>query len=156
MLIRKGKQASFKVEGRIVSATRGAWMLHDPSGKEWGKCSVLFLKVRADHARPATDDEMSGAPRDYLGREHRGRVVEDVELPPRSLFSWTRVGSVDLIKYSRQGTKGPGRWHHPFGVRSASTLYRKGKLPVLYKRGDAMRLELGAGCHLDDRGYVYP
>jgi hypothetical protein len=155
MLIRKGSQVRFELDdGRELAAPRGSSMLHDPAGTKWGKCSLLFVSFRKNVRKP-TEKELAGAPKDYLGREHSARVGT-VELPPRALASWEKVGHVKEIMYVRHGTKARGGFYHPFGVRTALMLFRKGRHPILYKRGSAMRLELGGDCIADDRGIVYP
>src|SRR5271165_924491 len=155
MLIRKGTQASFDLEGgATINAPRGSAMLHDPTGRAWGANSALFVRL-GKASRPATEREEKGTPEEYLGRNYRARV-STVTLPPRALSSWERIGRVTMIWYQRTGSKARGYFKHPFGVRSALSLWQAGKLPTLYRRGDAMRLELGAGSRWDDRGIVFP
>jgi hypothetical protein len=155
MLIRKGRGVHFVMEDDArVSAPRGTSMLHDPKGTKWGKCSLLFAGFTPGEREP-TDAEAEGEPRYYLGKQHK-MMVGRVELPPRALSSWEKIGRVKQIFYTRLGSKAPGYYKHPFGVRTALMLWRKGKMPVLYKRGSCMRLELGADCLLDDRGIVFP
>ncbi len=130
-------------------------MLHDPRGTSWGKNSLLFVKFRPN-VRAPTETEYEGDAKHYLGQKHRARVGA-VELPPRALSSWEKLGNVKQIFYTRVGTKAPGRFQHPFGVRTMLMLWRKGKSPVLYRYGSsAMRLELGSSAILDDRGIVFP
>jgi hypothetical protein len=156
MLIRKGFGAWFKMVdgGARISAPRGSSMLHDPKGTSWGKCSLLFVRMRMNTRQP-TEREIEGEAKHYLGKAHR-YGVGSVELPPRALAGWEKLGAVDEIFYDRPGTKAPGLYKHPFGKRTALMLFRQGKKPLLYRRGSAMRLELGGSCLLDDRGVVFP
>jgi hypothetical protein len=155
MIIRKGNGVSFELEdGREVVAPKSWAMLHDPDGKKWNACSGLIVPFRTRQRR-ATPEEMEGAPRDYLGKQHVG-YVSTVRLPPRSLASWERVGPVAKIWYTRQGTRAPGPYWHPFGKRQWQYLFTKGKKAVLYRRPGALRIELQSGCLWDDRGIVRP
>lgn len=124
-------------------------MLHDPSGQDWPKDSLLVCAFRRGR-RPA-DDQTA---KHYLGREYQAHVGS-VQVPPRELTSWKRVGDIATIYYERPGTKAPGRYYHHFGKRRLEALFKKGNA-VLYKRGSAYRVELGAGSVADDRGLVFP
>jgi hypothetical protein len=156
MLIRKGLRVHFIMEDEKtrVAAPRGASMLHDPQGTAWGKCSLLFVSFRPGGPK-LDEDKVPDDARHYLGKNHEPRVGH-VDLPPRGLSSWEKVGRVTSIFYERTGTKARGLFRHPFGVRTALMLWRKGTLPTLYKRDGAMRLELGPSCIVDDRGIVFP
>lgn len=155
MFIRKGTSVWFKLEdGKRVSAPRGAALLHDPSGKQWNKCSALVAPFRTN-VRPATEAEMKGAPSEYLGRSYRASVGT-LEVPPRRLSEWERIGVVKEIRYTRGGTKAPGKFFHPFNKRVLMFAFTAGDRAVLYRRGNAMRLEMGSGCIWDDRGIVRP
>jgi hypothetical protein len=130
-------------------------MLHDDKGTQWNKCSALFVRFDP-RGRPATPAEMRGAPTHYLGGDYEG-WVSNVDIPPRPLSAgWEEVGEVRKIWYTRQGTKAPGKYWHPFNKRVAMFLWTKGETPILYRRGDAMRLEMKNGCIWDDRGIVRP
>jgi hypothetical protein len=157
MLIKKGDRAYFVMtDDSEINAPRGSSMLHDPSGRLWGKCALLFVSFKHG-GRRATPEEYAGAPREYLGREYEKIAkVGTVEIPPRALSSWECLGRVKQIFYNRIGTKAPGLFQHPFGERSAQMLFRKGSLPTLYRLDKAMRLELHGGCVIDDRGIVWP
>jgi hypothetical protein len=152
MLIAKGTDVSFELEsGRLVRVSGS--MLHDPTGDYWPEDSMLVMSFRRN-GRLATDDEKSGPPKDYLGREHKARIGS-VSLPPRSIKEWKRIGDVKTIYYERPGTKSPGRYFHHFGKRRLEAFFKKGKA-VLYKRAGAYRLELGDGAIASDRGIVWP
>jgi hypothetical protein len=153
MLVCKGTSAWFELQDGTRVKAPGA-MLHDPDGKDWGACSFLFVNFRRN-VRTAKPEEVSRAHRQYLGKTHKARVGS-VELPPRSLSDWERVGKVKTIWYDRAGKIAPGRYFHPFGKRTATFLWQGGTFPTLYKRGRAMRLELGRNCLVDDRGFCLP
>lgn len=154
MLIAKGRNVRFLMkEGGTVHGV-GA-MLHDPDGRAWPKCSLLVMPFRKTSQR-ATEDQMDGDAKHYLGRTYEGRLGS-VSLPPKALGGWDRVGLVEEIQYFRTGVKAPGGFFHPFGKRGFwGRLFKKGKLPTLYKRGNACRLELHSGCIVDDRGIAFP
>jgi len=144
MLIAKGYRVNLKLEnGRKVRAPASYGLLHDPSGRDWAKCSSLIAPFQK------TGDEVSdGEAKSYFGSEPReGRIA----LPPKSLGAWHRVGPVVEIEYTRRR---PGRlpadhqadYYHPF----------EGKHPMLYRIGKLLRLELGSGCSWNWRGLIRP
>jgi hypothetical protein len=152
VLICKGAHVSFRLQnGRLVHA-RGS-MLHDPSGDFWPKDSMLVTTFRRS-GRPATDEEKSGDPTHYLGREHQAHVGS-VKLPPQAISEWKRVGQVATIYYERPGTRAPGRFYHHFGKRRLEAFFKKGSATV-YRRGSAYRLEMGVGSIATHNGIVFP
>jgi hypothetical protein len=153
MLIIKATQVRFVMEEGPAVSCRGV-LMHDPGGRGWPSCSCLIMSAPRG-GRAATDAEMKGAPRHYLGRGYEGRVGS-VKLPPKALSEWDLVGTVERITYRRTGIRAPGKYYHDFGKRILANLFIKGKRPLLYKRGTAYRLELHSGCKLDDRGFVQP
>jgi hypothetical protein len=147
MLVKKGHGVRFDLEtGRKVAARGG--MLHDPEGASWPRCSVL---VGPFSHGGKTDERLSSSARAYFGRGYaasRGSV----ELPPRAMTAWKEVGPVKTIWYTRTGeVMGGERFFHHF---KRGLLSRR--LPVLYRHGRFFRLELGAGCTLNHRGYIRP
>lgn len=149
-LVAKGSDVGFAlIDGRNIDVSGS--MLHDPEGSAWPSCSLLICVFK----RGRTSVEMTGDERRYFGRgyrAHEGSVV----LPPKSLVEWKRVGEVKIIFYERPGMRAPGYFAHTFGRRRWQAMFKKGKLPTLYKLGRAHRLELGPKCSLDDRGLIYP
>jgi hypothetical protein len=144
MLIAKGFSVSFKLtNGKMVRAPGGYGLLHDPSGKDWPKCSGLVASFSKGGGE--IDDRLA---KDYFG--HAPREGE-LSLPPRALSAWKKVGAVAEILYTRRR---PGRlladhqdeYFHPF---------EKGT-PTLYRRGRMLRLELGPNCEWSWRGVVRP
>jgi hypothetical protein len=156
MLIAKGSSCRFRTEeSGTISAGRGAVMLHDPAGRSWSSRSLLFLPINRD-GEEATDAQMKGAPKDYLGRNYRGKVGH-VNLPSKSLAAWTYVDECVQLWYTRPGTKAPGRYQHPFNKATSIGVIFKGTRHVkLYRLGSAFRLELGRGSIVDGRGIVFP
>lgn len=151
MLIAKGSNVRFKLEeGGGVHASGS--MLHDPSGSSWPACSLLFAGFKREGKAPSREDRSA---KHYLGREY-DLLQGSIALPTKELSAWTEVGAVERIEYRRPGTKAPGSYFHNFGERRLAGLFRKGKLPTLYKLGRMLRLELRRGCTVDDRGIVTP
>jgi hypothetical protein len=150
MIIAKGYAVSFEMkDGSDVDAPRSAAMLHDEKGKHWPKCSMLIMPFRKGGAAV----EMTGDEADYFGGDYDARQGS-VTLPPKPLSEWTCLGEVHKIFYERPG-KHRGLFKHEFGKRRLVGLFKTGKA-TLYKRGSALRLELGKSCIADARGIVRP
>jgi hypothetical protein len=143
MLICKGFSVSFVLaSGKKVKAPGGYGLLHDPSGRDWAKCSGLVAPFQKGGGE--IDDREA---KDYFGHAPREGALS---LPPRALSSWKKLGVVSEILYTRRR---PGRlpadhqdqYFHPF--KGTATLYRRGRM---------LRLELGADCSWSWRGIVRP
>lgn len=152
-----GTHVRLHLEGKRMVSPRGS-MIHDPSGRAWPKCSLL-IAPGGRGSRAAKPEEYEGAPKNFLGRQHRAKIRE-LEFPAAS-GEWTVVGQVTRIDYVRGGTKAPGGFQHsvnkPRGVYKIVHLLKGGKAPVtLRKNGRFYRLDLPRGCIVDDRGIVYP
>jgi hypothetical protein len=128
--------------GKVVRAPGGYGLLHDPSGRDWAKCSGLVIPFET-----GGDEIDDNAARQYLGYPAReGQVI----LPPKALSAWKRIGPALEIFYFRRR---PGRlpsihrdqYYHPF--KGAATVYRRGRI---------FRVELGPGCEWNVRGIVKP
>lgn len=145
MLTAKGYDVGFKLEnGREVFAPKSYAMLHDPSGRDWPKCSVLVVSIRKGNEEIDNREAEK-----YFGYvPHGGRT----HLPPENLDRWSLVGDVKEIDYWRPG-EFKGGWYHPF--QGGGWLFPK-PFPVLYRNGRALRIELGSGCTLNWRGFVWP
>lgn len=151
-LVSKGHSCIFEmVDGRDISTKGG--MLHDPSGKTWPSRSVLIGPFRGG-LRKADPDEVDAAAKHYLGSSHPAKIGM-VDTPPKDLTSWTYVGDVENILYTRTGRRRPGRYEHPFN-KSWVTLFTGKKRVKLYRRGRYYRLQLPRGAILDSRGFVVP
>ena len=160
MLVCKAYEVGFELISRRgkLWCPKTAAMLHDEDGTSWPKCSVLI--ARFTHSlRRATDEEVKGAPKNWLGRKYDADIGS-VDLPPRSLSSWTRVGDIRRMYYERIGTKAPGRYQHgvnkPRGLFHVVWLFKGDGEATLYKRGRVWRVEMSKNCIFDDRGIVYP
>ena len=95
-------------------------------------------------------DCLRDAGSEQLGDLHEGLV----ELPPRDIKSWKRIGEVKKIYYRREG-RHRGLFKHEFGKRRLWAFFKRGEA-TLYKLGGAYRLEMGRGCIWDSRGIVFP
>lgn len=152
-LICMGRNVLFVAEdGREVSAHKRDGMLYDGSGIYWPSCSLLVAPFRQ-----GTRESEKG--RDYFGRGFR--VLEGtVSLPPRSLKQWREIGEIKHVYYRRAG-KHSAYFHHEFdrprGLWRLIWPVKRGSQPVaLYSFGGCFRVELPAGCIVDDRGIVLP
>lgn len=157
-LLCRGTRVSLKLEDGSSLSFEGAAM-HDATGRAWPKCSVLIGPFPREGARQATEEEMKGAPRQYLGRTYRGKVSQPFDLPPRGLAAWTKVAVVThaTIFYTRGGTKYPGRYRHTMNKgRWIIDLVKGEGRATLWRHGRYHRIDLPKGCMLDDRGFVWP
>ena len=157
MLLDQGEEVAFDlVDGRQIDAPKRAGMLNDDTGKAWPKCSLLVMSYRRG-SRAATDDEMKGAPKNYLGGDYPGSVSM-IQAPPKSLSEWKFVGDVKKLFYWRPG-RHQGKFHHEFnkpkGLVRLLFIFRGKMKAKLYRRGRVFRIELEA-CWLDSRGIVRP
>lgn len=151
MLIARGYRVSFELDdGRVIRAPRGAEILQDEGGVDWPASSAL-VTLYGHTGKPLTG-RLPGYVRKHFGEDYppmRGKVT----LPPRRLSLWTEIGPVRELRYHRRGGEGmaspPEGDVHTFGERS--WVFKK-KLPVLYKRGDVMRLEGVTWDHGGARG----
>lgn len=156
MLVVTGTRVTFEMAdgGEVVVRPRCGMML-DTEGTHWAKCSLLVGPY--DKGSAARHEIITRGARAYLGRNH---VIREgsVDLPPRALSGWKRIGPVTRIWYVRGGTKYPGPFKHQFGKPGFLTRLFKGvgKKPILYTRGAFLRLEMQSGCMLDDRGILFP
>lgn len=137
LLIARGDRASFVlVGGRRIATPQGSFILHDPTGAAWPRESVLVMVIGK-----------SGQPlarADAHVRRHFGHVLPkrgDVDTPPRSFRGWEEIGEVARVEYHFRGQHYAPEGHaHPFGQAGPLAWFGK-KRPVLYRRGEAMRLE---------------
>jgi hypothetical protein len=152
VLICKGFAASFLMYGgETIKAPASYGLLHDPTGRDFSKCSGLVApfsplsRTRPSKGGGEIDD---GAARDYFGHPAReGEIV----LPPRALSAWKRVGVVAEIYYTRRRpgnlpTIHKDHYYHPV----------EGGRATLYRRGKLLRVELGGNCEWNVRGIVRP
>jgi hypothetical protein len=138
-----------------------AGMLYDESGTYWPRCSLLISEF-------ARGKKKSDQGADYFGRD--ATVFEgNVDLPPKDIAAWHKLGEIDQIFYDRAGTKHPGFFRHQFnkpkGLYRLIFLFKKraSKHPAvvysLWRRKTEeqfFRIELPEGCIVDDRGIVLP
>ena len=154
-LIAKADALLFEMaDGFDIAPPLRDYLLHDPDGEVWPKCSLLVGSFKK--GRGVVEDDAKA--KAYFGRQytmHEGRI----ELPPRSLNEWSSLGEVERIFYERKGTRAPGRYKHPFGkslVGRLLSLFRGKDKATLYENGRWLRLELPKGCVVNDLGFVHP
>jgi len=111
MLIDKGRNIVFQLEGRDLRLSNELRMLHDPMGDSWPRTSVLFAPIEEDGDPLEEDADV----REYFGR---GYVAQggSVDLPAKNISSWKKVGLVQTIFYTRTGIRAPGKFRHQFQV----------------------------------------
>ena len=156
MLIAKGSRVSFDLmDGSHVGAPASYGMLHDPSGEDWPKNSVLITGYKKGRVLA---EKPSNEAKNYFGRGYEVKAGS-VNTPEKALSSWKKIGEVKTIYYSRPGTKAPGGYFHHF-VKGAAIEYKVfrggGHHPVLSRKGRTLRLELQKGATLNERGFVWP
>jgi hypothetical protein len=159
MLVCLGYDVTLEMaEGPPLRAPRSAALLFDPSGIDWPFCSVLIRPFARD-AEPA---QIDGFTRDWYGAKYELRQGS-IDLPPRALGQWREVGDSTRILYTRgsrdkRAAKLAGDYEHPFGKRGLFDVFTfsRTKLPVLYRRGGDLRLELGHRCAVTGRGFERP
>jgi hypothetical protein len=148
------------VDARELEPPKTYGLLFDPSGKNWPRCSLLIAPYE-EGTREVSPPR--GLARDYFGDDakiYRG----EVKLPPRKLGAWQPLGEVDALYYDRTGTAHRGYFRHRFYAPRG--LYRllflvkakkRDEHPVIvYEYGEALRIDMPAGCIVDDRGIVMP
>jgi hypothetical protein len=133
-------------------------LLYDVSGTHWPSCSLLiapFEKMRAVAENP-TSEALA-----FYGRSATIRQGA-INLPPRAVGAWDRLGAIETIFYERRGKRAPGYFRHEFnrprGLWKLVWPVKKGadKPAILYTLRGAYRVELPQGCIVDDRGIVVP
>lgn len=144
MLTAKGYEVSFRLESkREIHAPKRYGMLHDPSGRDWNKNSILVAPFRR-----MGEEIQSDPAEEYFGYVPKaGRI----HLPPRTLGAWNYAGEVAEIDYWRPGEH-EAEYFHPFENGG----WRFESKPRLYRRSRIFRLELGPGAKLNWRGFIYP
>ena len=137
MIIKGDKVVFIMKNGTTKRMPPGYGMMHDPDGKDFPRCSVFIGPVKRTQ-QPLEGGRKAKA---YFGSKYKTRkaIVERIG------GSWTPVGEVTEIRYTRYG-KHAAPYFHPF----------KSFSPTLSKCGRFYRLELRNGCIIDDRGYVFP
>ncbi len=143
-LLVKGDVHSLEFEdGRNLSLPRGWGMVHDPSGQQIGRCTVLLMKYNRalESANPITDIERKAA-QDYFGQSYEPvRVILDFPTG-----KWQSGGRITEVRYARRGKFG-GEWRHRF---------KKAVRLCIHASPRAYKLELPDDCVLDVRGFVRP
>ena len=148
MLIAKGFHCRFFLTDPPGGSRRGAILLHDEDGEAWPYSSGLVVPSFTRSGKPCDDE----AARRYYGDDYalkQGRV----ELPPKDITRWRKIGQVETVWYTRRGDVEPGPYEHEF---QGAGLFGGGDLPMLHSIGPYLRLELGKGSKWNWRGIVKP
>lgn len=133
MIVARGYAVSLELEdGATVRGAKGAWLLHDETGREI-PADVAVVMPFTRTGRPLSSPTTSDAERhfqknDYAPLEGRGT------LPPLD-SGWKKLGAVRWIRYSRKG-----KYHLPQGHEHEFGRGVFGKMPTLYRRGDALKI----------------
>ena len=147
-LLEKGYVFQFTMEdGKTISFPRYTWiMLHDPSGKLWPRCEVLFTRAQL---RPGnTVSNPTAAAKAYYGDVPIYK--QSLKIPPKTGVAWKPVGTCVQIYYDRTG-HAEDPFHHEFDSRQYPQLDT-----VTIDRRKFWRLTLGPACSINERGYVWP
>jgi hypothetical protein len=138
MLIARGYRPEvFLVDGRLVRGCRGGEILHDEKGADFDRRSVLIMAF-AKTGKPL--ERMPKHVRQHFGQSDHVVKTGRVHLPPQRISMWEEIGEVERIEYYRRGEHSdPAGYAHSFGERRAFAL-SSGKKPVLYKRGEVLRI----------------
>ena len=136
MLVARGYHVGvFLEDGRAVKCAAGSEILHDEQGVNWHREEVLVMPYRK------TGKTLTRVPAKV--RKHFGDGYDPkkgvVTLPPRRLSGWEEVGLVERIEYTRRGDLADD-YEHSFGERRGMFKFGSGKKPVLYKRGEVLRI----------------
>lgn len=157
-LIAKGYRVALHPAGRSRRFKRlpaGYAILHDPSGKDWPRCSILIAPFTRSRI-PNVDNKEAV---EYFNYEPMGGKFE---LPNKRLSEWEDLGEMDAITYIRPGDKefeGEDNlsYGHEFTAEDGWFVFTKDiGYPRLYKRGRCYRLEFVNGCVINWRGFVFP
>ena len=126
----------FLVDGGKIVGARGVEILHDESGADWPADEALMMSF-ARTGKPVK--RVTKAQRDHFGPDYAPKLGK-VDLPPRSLKSWSEVGPVAKYEGLRRGKHhNPNGHEHFYAQRGIFSFVRK-EPPMLYKRGAIYRL----------------
>lgn len=135
-----------------VKLPAGYVLVHDTTGEILNKCDLYVLKWRGKTgSNPAKSD--TGSINEQLLRDAREYFVAEsgreltpghgaVEIPEGS---WTKVASVQFVRYRRPGFPKPFEHDYDPAVDVYDCM-----------RPLAWRLPLPSGCVVDSRGFVWP
>jgi hypothetical protein len=152
VIVAKGYEVGFlRRPGSRVQAVkppRSYALLHDPSGADWPRNSLLVAPI---HGRGEVGRGASYGPAiEYFGYEP---VTKKLHIPLKDIREWNLVCNVHGLDYWRPGVKYEGEYEHDFKGRGWT--FEK-VFPKLYRRGRVYRLELGPGAIVNWRGIVFP
>lgn len=129
--------------GRTIEVPKSWGLVHDPTGTLFSRCDCVLTKCYLRNtAATQLDDRVYGKARKYWGTRAKLKSAS-VDIKK---WTWHRVGRVAAIYYKRVGSYA-GLYVHQF----------KDRVELLESSDKtAMLLQLGDGCTLDDRGFVWP
>lgn len=158
-MVRKGRRVLFVLtDGTEIEPPASYAMLHDPSGRWYSKRAVIVGPFTA--RGPAVNDPPADAVA-YLGPSVR---CGNVDLPPRALGDWKRIGVLRSedepgIFYERTGKlcRGNCSKRHVFNKSALDRVLLGRGRATLYSWGRWHRVELtGRTVILDDRVFGWP
>jgi hypothetical protein len=153
MLVVKGRRI-------VVHLTAGkklyaSAMMHDETGKQWPRTSVLLASFRKI-GTPL--DDMTYFGEDYT--PHEGVLEIQGELRAvKALSSWRLVGQAIEIDYDRKGGALKGvseKDYEPFKKNAYKHDFKKPVNVYRHRSGKALRIELGPSARLNWKGFIYP
>ena len=135
----KGRDISFEVlHGKTLTLPKSHGMIHNPDvGGDGERCRVYFGPYEKTDGAVT---KLTTRARNYFGGDYQGRHAY-VNFPSGK---WKLSCTIMAIFYQRDGEHAD-YYRHEF----------ERPLP-LYELGKFYRLNLGKGCVLNDRGYVFP
>jgi hypothetical protein len=135
--------------------------LHDSTGKDWPKNSVLIVPFQRSNDVLDHPDKESA----QWSRTPSSVHVGSVDTPTKDIAQWERIGCVEKIDYTRYGEHA-SNYTHSFdghgdkggdGPMASLLLFETGiPHPVLYSLSGKYRMELPSGFVFNWRGFVWP
>jgi hypothetical protein len=146
MLVCVGYDVDFELESsRVVRAPENAAMLYDKTGHQWPYTSLVVVPFRRLGKKAERGNRFAKA---WFGRSY-DLLEGSAAVPDRDMTAWREVGPVLRVFYTRgsgdqREARRAGDYEHDFSIRGPFDFFtfRRPKLPMLYRRGAALRLEI--------------
>lgn len=136
-VIARGHSVSFELsDGRTIYGPRGSEILHDETGRDIPRDTAIVM--RFEHTGKPLEGKLPKHMGQHFGdyQPHDGRG----DLPPLTR-GWIEVGQVKVIKYTRRGELHHGqKSHHKDHEFGEGGFLFGGKMPTLYRRGEALMI----------------